>query len=98
MDYFESFKEKNFIFIDSLYYNDLNEFTIDIFLKDLEKIVYKPRIIAMTHSVQVRDHRRKGLYVFSEHSHTEFCVMVCATQEIFEQITVGLSYLDIDHG
>jgi hypothetical protein len=52
----------------------------------------------MTHLVESNDHKRKGLYVFSEHSHTEFCVMVCATQEIFEQITVGLSYLDIDHG
>ena len=98
MNYFESFVEKNFSFIESIYYNDLNEFSIDIFLKDLQKIVYKPRIIAMTHFVESVEHIRKGLYVFSEHSHTEFCVMVCATQEIFEKITVGLCYLDIDHG
>lgn len=96
MKYFEDFQEKHFLFIDSLYYNDINEFSIDIFLKDLQKIVYQPRIVAMTHFVEGRIHGRKGLYVVSDYSNQQFGVLISAKQEIFEQICVGLSYLDID--
>jgi len=96
MKYDESFKEKNFLFIDSLYYDDTNKFSIDIFLKDLQKIVYQPRVVAMTHFVEGRIHGRKGLYVVSDYSNQQYEVLISAKQEIFEQICVGLSYLDID--